>query len=116
MKGRERMRLKTAAERRSGTCVVADCEAKQDSFGFCVEHRKTLAAALAEGVQELRKMTCKSEGRLQSPATAYDGDDQGHGVVMASSPVVMSPVCLDPSCAHRGYRTCPHAMHHFPPT
>ena len=50
MKGRERMRLKTAAERRSGTCVVADCEAKQDSFGFCVEHRKTLAAALAEGV------------------------------------------------------------------
>ena len=96
MKGRERMRLKTAAERRSGTCVVADCEAKQDSFGFCVEHRKTLAAALAEGVQELRKMTCKSWP--------------------LSSPVVMSPVCLDPSCAHRGYRTCPHAMHHFPPT
>ena len=49
MKGRERMRLKTAAERRSGTCVVADCEAKQDSFGFCVEHRKTLAAAPASG-------------------------------------------------------------------
>ena len=96
MKGRERMRLKTAAERRSGTCVVADCEAKQDSFGFCVEHRKTLAAALAEGVQELRKMTCKSWP--------------------LSSPVVMSPVCLDPSCAHRGHRTCPHASHHFPPT
>ena len=59
MKGRERMRLKTAAERRSGTCVVADCE-NRTRFGFCVEHRKTLAAALAEGVQELRKMTCKS--------------------------------------------------------
>ena len=35
---------------------------------------------------------------------------------MASSPVFMSPVCLDPSCAHRGHRTCPHASHHFPPT
>ena len=111
MKGRERMRLKTAAERRSGTCVVADCEAKQDSFGFCVEHRKTLAAALAEGVQELRKMTCKSW-----PLSGGYARRPGHGVVMASSPVVMSPVCLDPSCAHRGYRTCPHAMHHFPPT
>lgn len=27
----------------------------------------------------------------------------------------MSPVCLDPSCPHRGHRTCPHAVHHFTP-
>ena len=29
--------------------------------------------------------------------------------------VLMSIVCLDPGCPHRGHQTCPHAAHHFDP-
>jgi hypothetical protein len=51
------MKLKTAAERRSGVCVVAGCEEKLDAFGFCAGHRRELAAALANGLRGLRKVT-----------------------------------------------------------